>query len=90
MLQVSRTSNSVSKVKLPVALLTAAGRELLPVTERQLQIDYLRALAKFLESRDCELSRTDRPVKMLVEPMEGVVLHNFIKIEPKSDGKQGE
>lgn len=91
-LRISRTSNSVSKVQLPtVAFLTAAGRELLPVTERQLQIDYLRTLAKFLESKDCELSRTDRPAKMPVaQPMgdgEIWIRQNFIKIEPKSDGK---
>ena len=67
MLRMSRTNDSVSEVQLPAALLTAAGRELLPVTERQLQIDYLRTLAKFLESRDCELSCTDGSVKTLVE-----------------------
>lgn len=95
-LRISRTSDSVSKVQIPVeARLTAAGRELLPVTERQLQIDYLRTFAKFLESKGCELSRTDRPAKMSdVQPMgDGKirVRQNFIKIEPKSDAiSQGE
>lgn len=95
-LRISRTSDSVSKVQIPVeARLTAAGRELLPVTERQLQIDYLRTFAKFLESKDCELSRTDRPAKMSdAQPMgDGTirVRQNFIKIEPKSDAiSQGE
>ena len=88
-LHVSRKSDSVSKVKLPIALLTAAGRELLPVTERQLQIDYLRTLAKFLESKSCELSCTDRPAKMSDAQQMGDgeirVWQNFIKIEPASD-----
>ena len=90
-LRISRTSDSVSKVELPIALLTAAGRELLPVTERQLPIDYLRTFAKFLESRDCDLSRTDKPVNIPVEqPGEGVRIYapqNFIRIEPNPTGE---
>ena len=41
---------------IPCIRLTKAGRELLPITEGTIRIDYLQALAQFLETKHCQLT----------------------------------
>ena len=55
-LQITRNTQVTKRIPFQIATLTKAGTELYQITEPQLRIDYLKSFAKFLHSKNCQLS----------------------------------
>ena len=87
LLQVTRNIESIERIPFQVATLTIAGAELYRITEPQLRMDYLRSFAKFLHSKNCQLSYA----RIINRRPNGNVEYrkSFTTIEPGSDGING-
>lgn len=85
-LMMKRNPNAGEVLEIPEILLTTSGKELLRFAQCQMNMEYLRAFAKFLKSKDCELSYL-----VGVVPLPGGMIRysNRIPIEPQPDQAGG-
>ena len=77
-----RNPNAGEVLKIPEILLTTSGKELLRFAQCQMNMEYLRAFAKFLKSKDCELFYLEGVVPL----SDGMITYaNRVPIEPESE-----
>ena len=81
-LMMKRNPNAGEVLKIPEILLTTSGKELLRFAQCQMNMEYLRAFAKFLKSKDCELFYLEGVVPL----SDGMITYaNRVPIEPESE-----
>ena len=56
LVNIKKAQGEDDETQIPSVLLTRAGRELLPITERNLQLGYVRDFARFLNTKGCNLT----------------------------------
>lgn len=56
LVRIKKDEGEHEKTEIPALLLTRAGRELLAITERSAQLDYIRDFARFLKAQGCNLT----------------------------------
>ena len=73
--------NKNARARVPVFILTAAGKELCQVTKCEPRMDYLASFSRFLRGKGCELSLAH----ILEKRPDGSILHTdpFVPIEPE-------